>query len=107
MPKEKALYSFRQPPLSLNCAQAIAHGFGREDLASQLQTCGGGKAPDGLCGALYAAMIIAGEPTAAEIADAFEKELGYRTCFSLKREGKVSCPKCVACAADLLSAKIG
>lgn len=107
MPKEKALQSFRQPPLSLNCAQAIAHGFDREDLVPQLQNCGGGKAPDGLCGALYAAMTVAGEPIAAEIADAFEKELGYRTCSSLKREGKVPCPKCVACAADLLSAKIG
>lgn len=102
-PKEKALQSFRQPPLCLNCAQAIAHGFDREDLLAELQTAGGGRAPDGLCGALFAAMKIAGETAAPALADAFEKRLGYRRCLNLKKDSRTPCPTCVATAAELLS----
>lgn len=101
--KEKALSSFRCQPLCLNCAQAVAHAFDREDLVAELQSCGGGKAPGGLCGALYAAMKICGEAGNADtLADAFEKKLGYRRCLSLKQEGRVPCPDCVATAVELL-----
>ena len=102
-PKEKALQSFRQPPLCLNCAQAIAHGFDREDLLPELQGCGGGRAPDGLCGALFAAMKIAGDNAAPALAEAFEKRLGYRRCINLKKDSRTPCPTCVATAAELLS----
>ncbi len=101
-PKEKALQSFRRPPLCLNCAQAIAHGFDREDLIPELQTAGGGRAPDGLCGALFAAMKIAGEESAPALVENFEKKLGYRSCLNLKKDAGTPCPTCVATAADLL-----
>ena len=105
-PKEKALASFRQPPLCLNCAQAVAHAFGREDLVSGLRTAGGGNAPDGLCGALFAAMQICGNASASKIAEAFEKKLGYRRCLNLKKDARVPCPSCVATATELLE-KLG
>ncbi len=105
MQKEKALRSFRQPPLNLNCAQAIAHGFDRDDLAAEMANCGGGNALGGICGALYCAMRL-GENSAENIAAEFEKKLGYRNCAQLKRDGRVPCRECVATAAELLAEKI-
>ncbi len=102
MQKEKALRSFRQPPLNLNCAQAIAHGFDRDDLVGEMANCGGGRAPDGLCGALYCAMRLAGN-AAENLAADFEKKLGSRRCADLKRAGRVPCRECVATAAQILS----
>ncbi|MBR6797394.1 MAG: hypothetical protein IKM45_01730 [Opitutales bacterium] len=100
--KEKALASFRQQPLCLNCAQAVAHAFDREDLVSVLRTAGGGNAPDGLCGALHAALQICGKEAAPKIAEAFEKKLGYRRCLNLKKDARIPCPACVATATELL-----
>lgn len=102
MQKEKALRSFRQPPLNLNCAQAIAHGFDRDDLVAEMSNCGSGRAPGGLCGALYCAMRL-GENSAENIAADFEKKLGYRNCSQLKRAARVPCRECVATAAQILS----
>ncbi len=73
MRKEKALESFRRPPLKLNCAQAIAHAFDRGDLLAEMSACGSGNAPDGLCGALHCAMRLAGND-AESAAAAFEKK---------------------------------
>ena len=100
--KEKALASFRRQPLCLNCAQAVAHAFDREDLVAELRAAGGGNAPDGLCGALHAAVQICGKESAPKIAEAFEKKLGYRRCLNLKKDGRVPCPSCVATATELL-----
>jgi len=105
MQKEKALRSFRQPPLNLNCAQAIAHGFDRDDLVAEMANCGSGRAPGGLCGALYCAMRL-GENSTESIAADFEKKLGYRNCSELKRDGHISCRECVATAAEILAEKI-
>lgn len=106
MLKEKALLSFRQPPHKFNCAQAVAYAFSREDLLDELKTCGSGNAPDGLCGALFAAMKIAGNSpensAARKIADAFEKKLGHKRCADLKKIGRVPCTECVACATEIL-----
>lgn len=102
MSKEKALSCFRKPPLRLNCAQAIAYAFGREDLVPQMAENGAGNAPDGLCGALFCAMQIAGEKNAPAISDAFEKKLGQTHCRALKKELAVPCTDCVACAAEIL-----
>lgn len=103
MSKEKALQNFRQAPLSLNCAQTIVHAFDREDLVDAMKTCGGGRAPDGLCGALWGAMQVVGPEKADALAEKFEKKLGYRCCLNLKKDGRVPCPTCVATAADLIS----
>lgn len=103
MSKEKALECFRKPPLGLNCAQAIAHAFGRDDLSDEMRGCGLGRAPDGLCGALFCAMKIAGPNKADAIAEKFERELGDRRCAELKRVRRVPCTDCISCAADILA----
>lgn len=102
MSKEKSLAFFRTPPHNYNCAQTIAAGFGREDLIESFKLCGGGRAPEGLCGALHAALALAPENRRAELLEAFRAKNGATTCRSLKQECRVPCPQCVASAAELL-----
>ena len=64
--KEHALEVFRQPPDRLNCAQSVLHAWrevvGDTTLAvSDLKPAGAGRAPEGLCGAVYAACLLAPE----------------------------------------------
>lgn len=99
---EKALSTFRQPPCMYNCAQTICAAFGREDLIEPMKSCGGGKALEGTCGALYAAMTLAGDK-AETIKSAFVAEHGASTCCELKGgAARVACQDCVRSAARLL-----
>ena len=97
----KALELFTASPRKHNCAQSTACGLGREELYAPLAACGGGKAPGGRCGALHAAMLIAGEARAEEVRKSFVSELGAETCAELKRVLAVPCVKCVETAARL------
>ena len=97
----KALELFTATPRMHNCAQATACGLGRDDLYATLAECGGGRAPEGRCGALYAAMLIAGETRAEEIRQSFVAALGSDKCAELKRVLAVPCAKCVETAAHL------
>ena len=102
MSKEKSLALFRTPPRNCNCAQTIAVGFGREDLFAEFASCGGGRASDGLCGAIYAATRLAPESARAAMIEAFRAKNGSALCRELKRDFRVPCPQCVATAAELL-----
>lgn len=90
----KALELFTATPKLHNCAQAVAGGFDRDDLVAELATQGGGKAPEGRCGALHAAMLLAGD-NQDRVREEFIAELGSEQCIALKRELKVPCAKCV------------
>ena len=100
----KAVEVFSAIPRKYNCAQSVAAGSGRDDLVPQLAACGGGKAPGGRCGALHAAMLIAGEDKAAEVREKFVAATGSEFCKALKQEFKVPCAKCVETAAALAEA---
>ncbi len=100
-PVEKALSIFRQPPCMYNCAQTICAAFGRDDLLEAMKTCGGGRAPEGTCGALYGAMQVAPE-RAEELRAAFADANGATQCRHLKGENRVPCQVCVRTAAELL-----
>ncbi len=97
----KALELFTASPRMHNCAQAVACGLGRDELYAPLATCGGGRAPEGRCGALHAAMLLAGEARAQELRRRFVAELGGETCAELKRTFRIPCEKCVETAARL------
>lgn len=56
--EEKALSTFRTEPWRHNCAQAVCAALGREDLLEAVSACGTGRAPDGVCGALYGALLV-------------------------------------------------
>ena len=100
----KAVEIFSEVPRKYNCAQSVAAGLDRADLLSRLAACGGGKAPEGRCGALHAAMLIAGERKAAGIRAEFVAATGNEYCKALKQEFKVPCAKCVETAAALAEA---
>lgn len=92
---------FSAVPHRHNCAQAVACGCGGEELYNELQSCGCGRAPGGVCGALYAAQLL-NPAHAGEIAAEFVAQVGAVECARIKREFGVPCSKCVALAADLL-----
>lgn len=103
---EQALSTFREPPYMYNCAQTICAAFGREDLLEAMKSCGGGRAPEGTCGALYGAMQVAPE-RAEELKTAFCAATGATQCNQLKGEHRVPCQTCVRTAAELLIANLG
>lgn len=104
---ERALSTFRQPPYMYNCAQTVCAAFGREDLLEQMKSCGGGRALEGTCGALHAAMYLAGDK-APVVEEEFRKICGATHCRELKG-GKptVPCQKCVSTAAGILERLLG
>lgn len=88
-----------------NCAQAVLHVFNEEKKHSlaAYKNHGGGKAPEGLCGAVYAAKLIAQEqPT--DVLTELKNTLGYLTCREL-RANCVSCLRCVEEAVTVLQKK--
>ena len=104
---ENAADFFTAVPRRHNCAQAVAaaNGASQEQIAA-LASCGGGRAPEGLCGALYSAMTLAGAAKGDMIRKAFAMELGADTCRALKAAG-VPCLKCVETAERLLRGQTG
>ena len=96
-----AVELFTATPRMHNCAQAVAGGLGRDELLPELAACGGGRAPGGVCGALHAAMLIAGSEHAGALRGRFVAELGSDQCAELKRVHNVPCAKCVETAAQL------
>jgi len=103
--KRIALQHFHQPPLRLNCAQAVLAAYQETtgDTSMSLpsfQAYGGGRAPQGLCGAVHAAAL-----TRPALAEAIKAEFLARTgalgCRELKARG-VSCKACVELAAEIL-----
>lgn len=91
-----------------NCAQAVAmawHGKNKQlaDLSHELAGCGHGKAPEGLCGALYALHRIAGPEQAGVLTGCFAKESGgHTTCEGIRLSKALRCIECVEVAASLL-----
>ena len=100
-PTERALSTFRQPPHMFNCAQTICAAFGREDLLPLAKDNAGGRAPGGLCGALWGAMQVCPE-RAEDIKAGFLAANGAICCRELKGVGRVPCTACVRVAAELL-----
>ena len=107
--KELALKVFRQPPDRLNCAQSVLYAwrevFGETALTiAALKPFGAGRAPEGLCGAIYAACLLAPE-RAEELKAAFAAGVGSLYCKEIRAAKEHSCAECVAEAAELLGGK--
>lgn len=97
-PEEIALDAFRKP---YNCAQTVwfaMKGNSDEQTLQELKSCGGGRAEGGLCGALHAARLIAGDAKKDEVEEFFKAKIGATTCAAIKGECKVSCENCVRTA---------
>lgn len=107
MPVERALSAYQKE--RLNCAQSVLRAFQphrnipEEDIL-KAKLHGGGRAEAGLCGALFAALQLAGEPEARQrLRNAFVAAAGADTCREIKRTARTPCVECVRIAASLLA----
>ncbi len=90
---------------NLNCAQAVLRYFGADEkLIAEYKAFGGGRAPEGICGALYAAKTLLNDDRKfAALCEKFSKESnGVLSCKDIKAKEKISCPRCVDLAGELL-----
>jgi hypothetical protein len=91
-----------------NCAQSVAFAWGAKNPGGRgveevFAGCGAGRAPGGLCGALYASCQLAGAGAEDSIKQAFaEKSGGDLTCKEIRAARKLTCSGCVEAAAELL-----
>lgn len=98
----KALELFTKVPREHNCAQAVAAGCGKEELVAELSSCGGGRAPEGFCGALYASLLLVKEENKEKVKAQFGETAGAVTCREIKGTHKYPCTECVRLAAELV-----
>lgn len=95
-----------------NCAQAVAYAWkektdGTECLGSTMARFGSGRAPEGVCGAVYAAGYILGEDGAGPLYDKFrELHGGSIDCREIRGSHTLNCVECVEAAAELLEKEI-
>lgn len=93
-----------------NCAQAVIAGFKDafsldDDLVAKFAACGGGRAPEGRCGALHAAQFILERRKSEDVKeceDTFFLGAGSVKCREIKSLKKLSCLGCVEMAAEFL-----
>lgn len=82
-----------------NCVQAVLKAFQKEyDVSEKMlregKAFGGGRARNGVCGALYAIEMI-DKDMYDKIKDDFEKEAASLKCTEIKALEKLSCRNCV------------
>ena len=99
---DKAAVLFLKTPKEYNCAQAVAKAFGHDELLEPLKSCGGGRAPDGICGALHAALVVSHESQREKARLSFLNAVGSVHCRDIRREGVTHCVECVRRAAGIL-----
>ena len=106
----KAKDYFHLAPANWNCAQALQKsrqpytGLSDEEIELQYRPMGGGRAPFGMCGALYSLRQLVGEDTemADKLTERFEERTGGLTCRELKGKHGRPCSWLVEQAEELL-----
>jgi len=107
--KKSDLY-FHVQPDNLNCAQAVLKGFQKEfDIKDQeieeYRAWGGGRAKEGICGALFSANVLLNKIGKPGITEEFNAIVGKVHCTDIKK-AKFACIDCVRIADDLIEKKI-
>jgi hypothetical protein len=102
---------YHAQPENLNCAQSILKGFQQELNVSQekidsFRALGGGRAPEGLCGALFSADALLAEQGKPSIRKEFAEKVGEITCRGIKTGTKTSCSRCVQIADELVAGRM-
>ncbi len=98
----------------MNCAQAVLSAFKEdfnigEELVEAFKSYGGGRAPNGLCGAYYAVKYILDRQDPAKIEELekhFLEHAGALECSNIKGLKKLSCVGCVEKSSEFLE-KLG
>lgn len=92
----------------LNCAQAVLKAFQKEtalpdSIVYEAKDFGGGRAPSGICGALYAAgKLISNDESRDRIGSDFTNVAGSTKCHEIRGLKLLRCRGCVALAATLV-----
>jgi hypothetical protein len=106
MPVKRALKAYQEE--KLNCAQSVLRAFQshrtiHEDDILRARHLGGGRADAGLCGALYAALQLADEPSIKQkVREAFVSDAGSDKCREIRRAARIPCVECVRLATHLV-----
>ena len=103
-------FYFHSLPGKLNCAQAILKGFQKEfDITDQeieeFRAMGGGRAQDGICGALYSAERLLSQAGRPGIREEFKSRVGETHCLAIKTT-KFPCIDCVRIADELMEKRM-
>jgi len=110
----KAYFLGKKGPSKLNCARSVAETFRErfpldEKTAMSLAACGGGMAPEGYCGAFYAARCILEQYFPQHSAEGLERlrvSAGSLKCREIKALKKLPCVGCVEKAAEIIASAI-
>ena len=92
-----------------NCAQAVLKYFQpgypvSQEMIDSYSAYGGGRAEDGLCGALYAAKTLLNDPKKTELLKKeFLKKSGSVKCREIMKHKKLPCADCVDLAAQIVN----
>ena len=111
MSVEMALHTYTKE--RLNCAQSILKAFRhRKDITQNeidaAGAMGGGKAEGGVCGALYAALLLNEDRERRQsLRDSFADRAGSERCREIRAKKMISCAQCVELAATLLGENAG
>lgn len=106
MPVTRAITAYKDE--RLNCAQSVLRAFQEqrgisEDQIEEARWDGGGRAKNGMCGALYAALTLTDVPSVRErLQTAFVERAGAATCRDIRRAARTPCIECVRLATSLL-----
>jgi hypothetical protein len=116
MRKEKAKhhYSGKEGHKKLNCAQAVIAAFHDEfDVPVQevdsFASLGGGRSPEGRCGALHAAHYLISKKDPSKIIpleQVFLEAAGSLKCKEIRGMRKLSCLGCVETAVEFLQGEL-
>ncbi|HEY5583228.1 MAG TPA: C-GCAxxG-C-C family (seleno)protein [Ruminiclostridium sp.] len=99
----------------MNCAQSVLSAFKdkfdiEDGLVEAFQSFGGGRAPNGLCGAYYAVKYIVNkqqdEEKGVELEQYFLEQAGALECSNIKGLKKLSCVGCIEKSSEFLE-KLG
>ena len=109
MDKPDATVHFRGTERN-NCAQAVlkayaSHAGVDQGCVQRFSQFGSGRAPDGQCGALFAAKSLLEDESARQSLEAaFILTAGSAQCRQIRKLRRLSCGQCVQAAADELFA---
>lgn len=93
-----------------NCAQTVLRIIQEiiDSPISTIQTAtawGGGRSPNGYCGALYALLSQVPEAEHEEVINTFKSEVGSPYCREIRRNNTVPCSRCVITAATIFNTR--
>ena len=112
MEKPDALEHFRGKR-RYNCAQAVLKAYaplvGLEDAClERFSHFGSGQAPEGECGALFAAKsVFQDSAVKQEIENEFIRAAGNKKCRDIRKGKTFTCGQCVQTAADAVFLRLG